>query len=121
MREYRYFLWKEVDPPLFLRPHAAGTRYPLDGEAMKKAAGFIPGERDFSTFRAAGCSANHPIRRVSLGSRLSDATRAEWSGEAGRPLALAARSHRRHARTGAQHHFVSLTVMTARTVVNMFA
>jgi len=64
VREYRYFLWKGNDPPLFLRPYSAGIKYDLDFEAMNRAASFIPGERDFSTFRAAGCTAKHAIRRV---------------------------------------------------------
>lgn len=64
MREYRYFLWKAANVPLFLRPCATPCPYELDLEAMRQGASYIPGERDFSSFRAAGCTAEHPIRRV---------------------------------------------------------
>jgi tRNA pseudouridine38-40 synthase len=36
----------------------------LDLEAMREAIGCLSGEHDFSSFRAAGCDAVHPIRRV---------------------------------------------------------
>lgn len=62
-RQYRYFLWKGP-PPLFYRPYAAWVPHSLDIERMAEAAALIPGERDFSSFRAAGCTARHPIRRV---------------------------------------------------------
>jgi len=64
MREYRYFLWKGAEVPYFYRPFATGCQYELDLESMKLGANHIPGEKDFSSFRAAGCTANHPIRRV---------------------------------------------------------
>jgi tRNA pseudouridine38-40 synthase len=63
-RQYRYFLWKGSEPPLFYRPFAASMPQVLDIEKMCEAAELIPGERDFSSFRAAGCTAKHPIRRV---------------------------------------------------------
>ncbi|MCG3199085.1 MAG: tRNA pseudouridine synthase A [bacterium] len=63
-RQYRYFLWKGSPPPLFYRPFSAWTPYPLDIQRMAEAAALIPGERDFSSFRGAGCTARHPIRRV---------------------------------------------------------
>jgi tRNA pseudouridine38-40 synthase len=37
---------------------------PLALEAMSEAIGCLTGEHDFSSFRAAGCEAAHPIRRV---------------------------------------------------------
>ncbi|MCA9424519.1 MAG: tRNA pseudouridine(38-40) synthase TruA [Candidatus Omnitrophica bacterium] len=64
MREYRYFLWKGTIVPFFYRPFATPCQYELDIDSMRAGVAFIPGEKDFSTFRAAGCTANHPIRRV---------------------------------------------------------
>jgi len=63
-REYRYFLWKEADPPLFLRPFTSGTNCELDLARMVEAAGYLEGEQDFTSLRAAGCTARHAIRRV---------------------------------------------------------
>ena len=39
-------------------------RHDLDVEAMRQAAKALEGEHDFSAFRASGCVAAHPIRRV---------------------------------------------------------
>lgn len=64
MREYRYFLWKGREVPFFLRPYATSCQYDLNLGRMIEGAKFIPGERDFSSFRASGCTAKHPIRRV---------------------------------------------------------
>ncbi len=63
-RQYRYFIWKQVPPPLFYQPFAAWTAYTLDLDRMTEAASLMLGEKDFSSFRAAGCTALHPIRRV---------------------------------------------------------
>lgn len=63
-RQYRYFLWKGDSPPLFYAPFAASTYLELNVQAMSEAAALILGERDFSSFRAAGCTADHPIRRI---------------------------------------------------------
>ncbi len=64
LREYRYYLWKGGKVPLFYRPFATPCEYDLDLEEMRKGAAYIPGERDFSSFRASGCTAHHPIRRI---------------------------------------------------------
>jgi tRNA pseudouridine38-40 synthase len=37
---------------------------PLNLEAMRAAIHCLNGEHDFSSFRAAGCDAAHPVRRV---------------------------------------------------------
>jgi tRNA pseudouridine38-40 synthase len=63
-RQYRYFIWKKTQPPLFYQPFAAWTVYSLDLDRMCEAASFMLGERDYSSFRASGCTAHHPIRRV---------------------------------------------------------
>ncbi len=50
------------------RPLRAGrvwhVRHPVDVAAMAEAAACLQGTHDFSSFRAAGCSARHPIRTV---------------------------------------------------------
>lgn len=63
-RQYHYFIWKAVPPPLFYRPFAAWTHHALDLDRMCEATELMLGERDFSSFRAAGCTAHHPIRRL---------------------------------------------------------
>lgn len=37
---------------------------PLDIDAMRKGAGYLIGEQDFSSFRAVGCDANSPVRII---------------------------------------------------------
>ncbi|GMV65029.1 MAG: tRNA pseudouridine synthase A [Candidatus Hinthialibacteria bacterium] len=63
-RQYRYFLWKMTPPPLFYRPFSAWTHYDLNLDAMCEASDHLIGEKDFSSFRGAGCTARHPIRRI---------------------------------------------------------
>ncbi len=63
-RLYHYFIWKGCPPPLYYQPYSAWTAYSLDIDRMCEAAAHILGEKDFSSFRAAGCTALHPIRRV---------------------------------------------------------
>lgn len=49
-------------------PHRDGgvwhVRQPLDVAAMTQAARAIEGRHDFSSFRASGCSAAHPVRAI---------------------------------------------------------
>jgi tRNA pseudouridine38-40 synthase len=64
-KTYRYFL--------LLRPHASAldhTRHwhvpsRLNLPRMRRAASLLTGKRDFSSFRAAGCGAKSPVRRLS--------------------------------------------------------
>ncbi len=63
----RHYLYRIADqrPPLALRRgrawHAHG---PLDAAAMHAAAKHLLGKHDFTTFRAAKCQANSPIRTL---------------------------------------------------------
>ena len=64
-KHYRYsILTRSSRSPLArkLAWHRPGAR--LDLDAMRRAAALIVGERDFSAFRAAGCSARTAVRRV---------------------------------------------------------
>ena len=51
-REYHYFIHFRKDP--FCEKYSYRMRYPLDLEAMKKAAGHLIGEHDFSCFEKVG-------------------------------------------------------------------
>jgi tRNA pseudouridine38-40 synthase len=63
-RRYAYRLWNRRVPSPFWHRYAWHVRPPLDVEAMDAAAARLMGEHDFSSFRAAGCDAAHPVRRV---------------------------------------------------------
>jgi len=64
-KHYRYsILTRSSRAPLVRHRvwHRGGAR--LDLTAMRKAAAALPGERDWSAFRAAGCTARTAVRRV---------------------------------------------------------
>ena len=63
-RAYVYRIWNAPVPSPFWRRYAWHVAHPLDFEAMQSAATRLIGEHDFSAFRAAGCDAEHPVRRV---------------------------------------------------------
>ncbi|MEY3047471.1 MAG: tRNA pseudouridine(38-40) synthase TruA [Burkholderiaceae bacterium] len=63
-RAYRYTLYNHaVDSPLQSR-FATWVFQPLDHLAMHAAAQALVGEHDFSSFRAAECQAQSPVRRL---------------------------------------------------------
>ena len=63
-RVYRYYILNRSTPSPFHLNRAWHVHEPLDVEAMREAIGCLIGEHDYSSFRAAGCDAAHPIRRV---------------------------------------------------------
>jgi tRNA pseudouridine38-40 synthase len=63
-RSYTYRIWNDPVPSPFWRRYAWHIPWGLDAEAMARAGAQLIGERDFSSFRAAGCDAAHPRRRV---------------------------------------------------------
>jgi tRNA pseudouridine38-40 synthase len=63
-RIYEYRILNRSTPSPFHRDRAWHVHERLDAEAMADAARCLVGEHDFSSFRAAGCEAAHPIRRV---------------------------------------------------------
>lgn len=63
-RTYTYRIWNDRVASPFWRRYAWHVAPPLDLAAMQHAAGQICGEHDFSAFRASGCEAAHPVRRV---------------------------------------------------------
>jgi tRNA pseudouridine38-40 synthase len=63
-RRYRYTVLQQGPRPALLRRTAWWLREPLDCAAMTAAATAWLGERDFSSFRGAGCQAKSPMRRL---------------------------------------------------------
>lgn len=63
-RVYEYHLLNRATASPFFRNRAWHIHEPLDRAAMKEAVAGLIGEHDFSSFRAAGCEAAHPIRRI---------------------------------------------------------
>lgn len=63
-RRYRYRIINRRARPAIERQRAAWVRVPLDADAMHEAAQSLVGEHDFSSFRASGCQARTPVRRI---------------------------------------------------------
>jgi len=63
-RIYEYRLLNRPAPSPFYLTTAWHVHDPLDTEAMRDAIRCLEGEHDFSSFRAAGCDAAHPVRKV---------------------------------------------------------
>jgi tRNA pseudouridine38-40 synthase len=63
-RIYEYHILNRSMPSPFYRNRAWHLHEPLDIEAMNAAIPCLLGEHDFSSFRAAGCDALHPVRTV---------------------------------------------------------
>ncbi len=63
-KEYRYTWYNHPVNSPFWRRYSWHAPFPLDAASMQKAASLLVGEHDFSSFRAAGCTAKTPVRRV---------------------------------------------------------
>jgi tRNA pseudouridine38-40 synthase len=63
-RVYHYQILNRPTPSPFYWNRAWHLHAPLDIEAMRAAIPCLLGEHDFSSFRAAGCEAEHPVRNV---------------------------------------------------------
>ncbi len=63
-RVYEYHILNRTTPSPFYLNRAWHIHEPLDVEAMRRAILCLHGEHDFSSFRAAGCDAAHPVRKV---------------------------------------------------------
>ncbi len=61
---YRYHLWPHFDRSPFLVDRTWQVRGAVDVGAMSAAAGHLVGEHDYSAFRASGCQASSPVRRL---------------------------------------------------------
>lgn len=63
-RVYEYHILNRPTASPFFIHRAWHVHESLDQRGMKEAVEYLIGEHDFSSFRAAGCEAVHPIRRV---------------------------------------------------------
>lgn len=63
-RQYRYVILNRTVRPGLWRNKVAWDYRPLDAERMHAAAQCLCGMQDFSSFRAQGCQARHPLREV---------------------------------------------------------
>jgi tRNA pseudouridine38-40 synthase len=63
-RSYRYRLINRRPPLTFQEDYAWRVVNPLDVDVMQRAADMLIGKHDFSTFRAANCQANSPLRTL---------------------------------------------------------
>lgn len=62
----RHYAYRIVNrrPPLALERHAWQVAVPLDADAMGEGAAHLLGRHDFTTFRAAQCQAQSPVRTL---------------------------------------------------------
>ncbi len=63
-RRYRYVIANAAVRPALLQGRVAWHRRPLAEAAMAEGAACLPGEQDFSAFRAAACQSHTPWREV---------------------------------------------------------
>lgn len=63
-RHYRYRILNRRAPPALERERVWWVPVALDHRAMGAAAGVLVGRHDFTTFRAAQCQANSPLRTL---------------------------------------------------------
>lgn len=63
-RRYRYVIYNHPMRPGLMDKEVSWNYRPLDVEAMQQAANHLLGKHDFSSFRAAACQANTPVRTI---------------------------------------------------------
>lgn len=63
-RRYRYLIYTSPIKPAILANGVTWTWKPLSVERMQQAALALVGEHDFTSYRASGCQAKNPVRRV---------------------------------------------------------
>jgi tRNA pseudouridine38-40 synthase len=63
-KSYFYIVAEGKHQSAFLHQYVWHVRMSLDLDSMIRAARLILGEHDFSSFRATGCGAKHPVRTV---------------------------------------------------------
>jgi tRNA pseudouridine38-40 synthase len=67
-RRYRYLLLNRPQRPGLWQSRVGWFHLPLDLAAMQDACARLPGEHDFSAFRAAGCQAKSPVKLMTQAS-----------------------------------------------------
>lgn len=63
-KTYRYLILNRPYPSAIYCNFSWHVFQKLDIDAMKKAAGYLIGKKDFTSFRAADCNAPHPIKGI---------------------------------------------------------
>jgi len=63
-RVYSYIILYKESRSVFLRSCSYYVPYTLNLNSMKRAASFLLGEHDLSSFRASSCSSRNPVRRI---------------------------------------------------------
>jgi len=63
-RRYRYIIYNDPLRPAILNGGLTHVYYPLNADLMNKAAQYLAGQHDFSSFRAANCQAKTAIRTI---------------------------------------------------------
>lgn len=63
-RSYRFIIYNAPIASAMHRNQTTHVSVPLDSERMAQAGAALLGEHDFSSFRAAGCQAHSPIRKM---------------------------------------------------------
>lgn len=63
-RAYRYVILNRRSPPALLANRVWHVKYPLDAEAMHRAAQRLVGHHDFTTFRNTNCQAKSPCKTL---------------------------------------------------------
>jgi tRNA pseudouridine38-40 synthase len=74
-RCYRYEILNRTTRSALLRKRAVWLHHPLDSARMHGAGQALVGEHDFSSYRAQGCQAKSPLRRVTRLSARRDGER----------------------------------------------
>lgn len=83
-RTYRYSILNRSSRSALMGQRQSVFYTPLDAELMHKAAQWLVGEHDFTSFRAAGCQARHAVREIKsiVVSRDADSVMVEICGNA---------------------------------------
>ena len=63
-KTYRYRIDNGEFPRIFTHRYTHFQYQPISLVPMKEAARYLPGEKDFSSFKAKGCSSSHPVRKI---------------------------------------------------------
>ncbi|ROR99968.1 tRNA pseudouridine38-40 synthase [Sinobacterium caligoides] len=63
-RRYRYVIANTAVQPGIFHKGLTWHAFPLDAERMHRAAQYLVGEQDFTSFRALACQSNTPFREV---------------------------------------------------------
>ncbi len=61
---YLYLIFNSPSPSAIYRHYSWYVREPLDLDLMRRGSTLLIGEMDFSSFRATGCTATHPVRSI---------------------------------------------------------